>query len=174
MTNTRRSFPNETWAPRAARRFALASLPAYPDVVLEKVELLVSELTTNCVCHTDSGFEVRVSADPERIRVAVTDHGSGRPEVQPFDPSATSGRGLALVKLFSSSSGVRRSRSLAGGKTVWFVIELSKRRSHSPSVARAAEHSRGQWQGAGRPRRLSDPPPERLRHAALTNPRRPL
>lgn len=120
-----RKFPNDVAAAKAARQFALENLAGYAPELLEVVELLVSELATNSVRHTDRGFEVRVSSDPRRIRVSVTDSGAGRPVEQAFDPAAHSGRGLALVKMLSSASGVSRSRAAAGGKTVWFVLDVA-------------------------------------------------
>jgi serine/threonine-protein kinase RsbW len=120
-----RDFPNDPTAVRAARRFALESLSGQSAELLEVVELLVSELATNAVRHTDSGFSVRVEQDARRIRISVTDHGGGHPEVQGLDPEAISGRGLALVEMFSREWGVRPSRSAEGGKTVWLELDAT-------------------------------------------------
>lgn len=117
------TFPNEPQAVRAARRFAIHALSGHAPELLEVAELLVSELAGNCVRHTDSSFEVTVSADRRRVRVAVSDRGPGEPVVQHVDANAVSGRGLALVEMLSSSWGVRRGRSLTGGKAVWFVLD---------------------------------------------------
>lgn len=129
MTATRR-FPHDPAAVRDARRFALETLETldgYDPELLEVVELLVSELAANCVRHTNSGFEVTVAADSREIRVAVSDHGGGRPTLRHPDPDAVAGRGLALVEMLSSSWGVRANRSLRGGKSVWFSLDVDDR-----------------------------------------------
>jgi len=142
MTSTRK-FPNDPASVRAARQFALRELAGHAPELLEVVQLLVSELATNSVLHTDTDFSLRIDDDPERIRIAVTDHGSGRPEVQGLDPEALSGRGLALVETFSSSWGVRPSRSAAGGKTVWLVLEVTKQRLLRGASACVGDHHSG-------------------------------
>ncbi len=133
MTSSR-SFPNDPAAVRAARKFALHELSGFSADLLEIIELLVSELAGNAVRHTDSSFQVRIGADRRRIRISVSDRGPGRPVVRSLDPDAVAGRGLALVQMLSSSWGVRRNRSLSGGKAVWFVLDLEKPRGH-PSMA---------------------------------------
>ncbi len=136
MTGTRK-FENDAVAVRAARQFALKNLPGYSPEVLDVVELLVSELATNSVRHTESEFELRVSGDPRRIRISVTDRGTGWPAVQSLDPAALSGRGLALVEMLSSSWGISRSRSAAGGKTVWLVLDVADHQFQPRSKVRA-------------------------------------
>lgn len=126
MTATRR-FPHDPAAVRAARRFALETLDGYDPELLEVVELLVSELAANCVRHTNSSFEVSVAGDNREIRVSVSDHGGGRPTLRNPDPDAVAGRGLALVEMLSSSWGVRPNRSLRGGKSVWFSLDVDDR-----------------------------------------------
>jgi anti-sigma regulatory factor (Ser/Thr protein kinase) len=134
MTSNRK-FPNDPQAVRAARKFAINELPGYAPELLDVVELLVSELAGNCVRHTSSNFEVRVSRDRRKIRVAVADRGAGKPVVQRVDTSAVAGRGLALVETLSSSWGVRTSRLPGGGKAVWFELDLGDDRSRTRMVA---------------------------------------
>jgi hypothetical protein len=55
----------------------------------------------------------------DRVRVEVTDHGSGRPRRRRAPLQATTGRGLDMVHLLASDWGVRR---LARGKAVWFEL----------------------------------------------------
>lgn len=125
MTRSRK-FPNDPTSVRAARRFVLGELPGRSPQILQIVELLVSELAGNCVRHTDSEFEVRVSVDEQRVRVSVTDHAAGWPVVRHVEPTSLTGRGLALVETLSDSWGVHSSRSAAGGKCVWFVLSLER------------------------------------------------
>ena len=103
--------------------------------MLDVVELLVSELAGNCVRHTDSSFDVEVSRDRRKIRVAVSDRGAGKPAVQHVDTNAVAGRGLALVETLSSTWGVRTSRRPGGGKAVWFELELANDRGRTQMVA---------------------------------------
>jgi len=121
---SRRTFPNDPAAVRAARKFAVHALSGYSPDLLEIIELLVSELAGNAVRHTNSSFDVRIGADRRRIRISVSDRGSGSPVARKLDPDAVAGRGLALVDMLSSSWGIRRNRSLSGGKAVWFVLDL--------------------------------------------------
>ena len=134
MTSNRK-FPNDPQAVRAARRFAIDELSGYAPELLDVVELLVSELAGNCVRHTDSSFDVEVSRDRRKIRVAVSDRGAGKPAVQHVDTNAVAGRGLALVETLSSSWGVRTSRRPGGGKAVWFELELANDRGRTQMVA---------------------------------------
>ena len=134
MTSNRK-FPNDPQAVRAARRFAIDELSGYAPELLDVVELLVSELAGNCVRHTDSSFDVEVSRDRRKIRVAVSDRGAGKPAVQHVDTNAVAGRGLALVETLSSTWGVRTSRRPGGGKAVWFELELANDRGRTQMVA---------------------------------------
>ncbi len=122
---SRRRFPNDPTAVRAARKFALRELSSYSSDLLEVIELLVSELAGNCVRHTDSSFEVRIETSTRRIRISVADRDSGRPVLRALDPEAVAGRGLALVEMLASAWGVRASRSHTGGKSVWFALDLA-------------------------------------------------
>lgn len=134
MTSNRK-FPNDPQAVRAARKFAIHELAGYAPELLDVVELLVSELAGNCVRHTNSDFEVSVSSDRRRIRVAVSDRGAGKPAVQHVDTSAVAGRGLALVESLSSAWGVRTSRLPRAGKAVWFELDLEDDRARARMVA---------------------------------------
>jgi anti-sigma regulatory factor (Ser/Thr protein kinase) len=158
MTGARK-FPNDVTAIGAARRFALAQIDGYAQELRDVVELLVSELATNSVRHTESGFELKIACEPDRIRVSVTDSGPGRPVVRALDATSMSGRGLALMKALASSSGVRNSRSAAGGKTVWFVLEVADQQVQRSSTAgkgdRLSAHEMPQRLRAAR--RVSDP-----------------
>jgi anti-sigma regulatory factor (Ser/Thr protein kinase) len=116
-----RSFPSEPHAVTAARLFVRGVLTEVPAEVRDAAELLTSELTTNCVRHAGTEFEVTVDAN-ERIRIAVTDTGAGEPQVLSPPPTAESGRGLLIVSKLSSRWGVIPAQS---GKTVWFTLELA-------------------------------------------------
>lgn len=88
-------------------------------------QLLVSELFTNAVRHTDSE---KVSCElwviGVRLRLEVTDEGGGRPlrpytrTVETVDADGESGRGLLLVSVLADEWGVRPD-DRAQGHAVW-------------------------------------------------------
>jgi anti-sigma regulatory factor (Ser/Thr protein kinase) len=85
--------------------------------------LLVSELTTNAVLHTDSGHVLcglTLTGDERRLRIEL--HDDGRTPVRPPEhragPGEESGRGLFLVEQLADRWGSARS-TRAEGKVVW-------------------------------------------------------
>lgn len=104
----------------AARRFATGILRGVPADTLEAVELMVSELATNCIRHTDSGFELTITRAGGDIRVSARDGAAGTPEMRSPKPTDPSGRGLKIIDMLSSDWGVEQSAS--AGKTVWFTV----------------------------------------------------
>ncbi len=112
----------------ARARQALAPLDRQVDrSTLGTIRLLVSELVTNSVRHSEAsgGIELLVSASPETVRVEVADAGPGfavRPRVPGQDKG--SGWGLHLLDALSHRWGTER----RGHMRVWFEID-------SPSVA---------------------------------------
>jgi len=107
-----------------ARRFAVDTLPGLPTDVLDIIVLLVSELTTNCVLHAQTDFEVSIDRTDSEVRVAVTDTGAGAPEVQWPPVSEPHGRGLHIVDELSDEWGVSASTGRSTGKTVWFAVNV--------------------------------------------------
>ncbi|WP_405901739.1 ATP-binding protein [Streptomyces sp. NBC_00727] len=85
-------------------------------------ELLLSELVTNALVHTDDGAVVAVSVAPRRLRVEVRDFVTGMPPESHVPPAddGTHGRGLILVESLADSWGVSP-RAL--GKVVWFELD---------------------------------------------------
>jgi anti-sigma regulatory factor (Ser/Thr protein kinase) len=119
LRNTR-TFPHEPQSVPAARRFATNALRGASQEMLEAVELMVSELATNCIRHTDSGFDLTIIRSGQDIRVEATDHAGGTPTMRSPQPTDPSGRGLKIIDMLSARWGVQ-SRPFAG-KTVWFTI----------------------------------------------------
>lgn len=91
----------------------------------EVAELLVTELVTNALVHTDQGAEVSVTLARARLRVEVRDYAARKP--RPHVPSAddgTHGRGLVLVQSLADAWGVDAlTPALGGGKVVWFELD---------------------------------------------------
>ncbi|HTU84593.1 MAG TPA: ATP-binding protein [Solirubrobacteraceae bacterium] len=119
MTTTR-SFPHEPQSVPAARRFATSVLSGSSAETLEAVELMVSELATNCIRHTDSGFDLTITRSGDDIRVEASDHAGGTPTMRSPKPTDPSGRGLKIIDMLSARWGVRADGTR--GKTVWFTI----------------------------------------------------
>lgn len=119
MTNTR-SFPHEPESVPAARRFAMSVLSGSSPETLEAVELMVSELATNCIRHTNSGFELTITRRGQNIEVQASDRAGGTPTMRSPKPTDPSGRGLKIIDMLSARWGVRSDG--AYGKTVWFTI----------------------------------------------------
>jgi anti-sigma regulatory factor (Ser/Thr protein kinase) len=83
--------------------------------------LLSSEVVTNAVIHGDTGFDVRVSATGDGVRIEVDDDGGGEPVDLQADTTADRGRGLMIVASMSRRWGVEH-RGDGMGKTVWFEL----------------------------------------------------
>jgi anti-sigma regulatory factor (Ser/Thr protein kinase) len=106
-------------AVRHARRFTGRTLRSWGvsrdtiDVAL----LVVSELVTNALVHTDGQVRLDMSLVNHRLRLAVTD-ASPRSPVKPTNIGweATGGRGILLVEAVSEDWGTV---PVSGGKQVW-------------------------------------------------------
>jgi len=117
-----RTFPAVPQSVPAARRFAVGALADSPAATLEAVELMVSELATNCIRHEHSSFHIVILRTSDEIRIEVTDSGSGTPTMRSPGPHEPSGRGLQIVDMLSDRWGVER--ELPSGKTVWFTLDV--------------------------------------------------
>jgi anti-sigma regulatory factor (Ser/Thr protein kinase) len=115
-----RSFPAIPQSVHAARRFATDTLSSSPASTVEAVELMVSELATNCIRHERTNFHITILGSAQEIRVEVTDSGSGTPTMRSPGPDEPSGRGLQIVDMLSDSWGVEPEHP--SGKTVWFTM----------------------------------------------------
>jgi anti-sigma regulatory factor (Ser/Thr protein kinase) len=124
----RRSFAQSPASVSAARRFARDALRDLPPTGLEVVELMVSELATNCIRHSQSAFEVVIDRTQADVRIEVSDRAGGTPTVRSPGPEDPRGRGLKIVEMLSEDWGV--DYHAGDGKTVWFVISAA-----TPSAA---------------------------------------
>jgi two-component sensor histidine kinase len=120
-----RQFSREPTSVGAARRFATQLLKGVPAETLDAVELMVSELATNCIRHADSGFEITVIRSGNQVRVEVTDDAGGTPVMRSPGPEEPTGRGLRIIDIFSEAWGIEHKPAL--GKTVWFQVSLPAR-----------------------------------------------
>ncbi|MFF0200754.1 SpoIIE family protein phosphatase [Streptomyces sp. NPDC005017] len=112
-------------AVRHARRFTRRTLRAW-DVTeeIDAVLLIVSELVTNALVHTDGRVRLDLTLVNSRLRIAVNDS-SPRTPVKPTSIGweATGGRGLLLVEASSATWGTL---PVSGGKQVWSEINLHR------------------------------------------------
>jgi PAS domain S-box-containing protein len=106
------------------RREVRAALPEWgvDEDTASDVELIVSELVTNCLRYGAPPMQCRVRLDGSRIVVDVSDGAITRPQRREFDPTAPIGRGLHLVESLSSAWGVRPT---GAGKSVWCTVPLA-------------------------------------------------
>lgn len=105
----------------AARGFVRAHLLAAGlEELVETAELLVTELVTNVLVHTEDRPFVRLRIDGPRVRIAVEDACAAAPVAGVLDLKAACGRGLVLVDALVQSWGVDRSNG--DGKAVWFEL----------------------------------------------------
>lgn len=106
---------------------------------VETAQLLVSELATNAVRHTEDGevstrpaswqggvqtFELLLEAEPDAVRVSVWDRDARPPVLKEVGVDATGGRGVFIVAVMSRAWGCYPARN-APGKVVWAEIALA-------------------------------------------------
>jgi PAS domain S-box-containing protein len=89
------------------------------DDLLEPAQLLVSEVVTNALVHSATPIEVSMAADEQGVLVEIGDGSPNIPRVRDYAPTASTGRGLALLDRTADAWGV-----VPGirGKTVWFQL----------------------------------------------------
>lgn len=109
-----------------ARRFTARALRRWKvEEVTDAALLVVSELVTNGLMHTQGPVRVDLMLRGDRVRVSVSDT-SPRAPAKPVivDWDATGGRGLLLVEAMSESFG---SVPVAGGKQVWSELVVPRK-----------------------------------------------
>jgi anti-sigma regulatory factor (Ser/Thr protein kinase) len=103
-----------------ARRFVAEALGPLPAEIVERVQLITSELATNCVVHARTPFAVSVIREREEIRVEVRDSSDELPVPRRPRADEPTGRGLLIVAALSDDWGVVP--MVEGGTTVWFTM----------------------------------------------------
>jgi hypothetical protein len=85
-------------------------------------QLLLTELVSNAVRHSDQSVGVQVEVRGQQLRVEVSDSSERMPVMREAEAAATEGRGLRLVDALASAWGVRLDER---GKAVWFELDLT-------------------------------------------------
>ncbi|MFI6493993.1 SpoIIE family protein phosphatase [Streptomyces sp. NPDC050564] len=109
-----------------ARRFTARTLRRWKvEEAADAVLLVVSELVTNALVHTQGPVRLDLTLRGDRVRVCVSDT-SPRAPAKPVivDWESTGGRGLLLVEAMSESFGTV---PVAGGKQVWSELVVPQR-----------------------------------------------
>ncbi|MFC4031492.1 ATP-binding protein [Streptomyces polygonati] len=93
------------------------------DPLVDAASTGISELLANVHRHArpDKKCAVKLTLAVDRLKVAVTDHDPRLPHLRPMEPTATTGRGLAMVEAMSDGWGTDLLPG-ASGKVVWFVL----------------------------------------------------
>ncbi|MGC5016163.1 ATP-binding protein [Streptosporangium sp. DT93] len=125
----RRDLPGIARSARVARRWVLGILAGHiPAETMETLELLVSEVVTNAVLHSDSArpdglVTVRVDLGAGLVHIEVADDGSTTtaPTIQKAGDDSLSGRGLSWVDFLSHAWGSDQDEK-TGKRTVWFRL----------------------------------------------------
>ncbi|MEU1731885.1 ATP-binding protein [Streptosporangium sp. NPDC020145] len=123
-----RGFPGKEISVPTAREWARGLLTGRIIApVLDDILLLLSEVVTNAVTHSNSGHApdgqvtVRMTYAPGDVHVQVTDDGSftSAPTVRTLSLDEDGGRGLWLVNLLATTWGAHRGETT---RSVWFRI----------------------------------------------------
>lgn len=124
MLSVAQAEPERVAAARQQLRELLHDWPS-PDQV-DSAVLLVSEMLTNVLVHTDADAlllaEVRGEPGSRRMRVQVTDTSDALPHKRRPGELASSGRGLVLMELLADTWGVD---PRGEGKSIWFELHES-------------------------------------------------
>ncbi|WP_406444360.1 SpoIIE family protein phosphatase [Streptomyces sp. NBC_00631] len=121
-----------------ARRFTARTLRRWKvEEATDPVLLVVSELVTNALVHTQGPVRLELTLRGGRVRVCVSDS-SPRAPARPVivDWESTGGRGLLLVEAVSESFGTM---PMAGGKQVCSEIAVPRREPVSVGADPGAE-----------------------------------
>ena len=92
--------------------------------VNQVIELLTGEVVANAVVHGPEHGRIRVGLriDERGVLVSVADESPASPVVKHPEPTAVSGRGMALVEALARTWGVDHDGG--HGKTVWFLVDV--------------------------------------------------
>lgn len=119
--------PYDSRAVGVARSSLRAALVAHgvPELV-DRAQLLVSELVTNAIVHSRCEAEVRLTWADRTLRISVRDVGTEPPACRQLDPESESGRGLQLLHALADRwdhFSVRSGNPEALTKIIWCELD---------------------------------------------------
>ncbi|WP_158257260.1 ATP-binding SpoIIE family protein phosphatase [Kineococcus xinjiangensis] len=120
------TLPTDRRAVSAARSFLRAELGQWRlEHLIDDSELVLSELVTNALVHTDDPpvVTLRYVSDSDELVLSVRDRSARGPEERSPDLEAQGGRGLLIVDTLATAWGVT---SHDDGKTVWAELLASR------------------------------------------------
>ncbi len=91
--------------------------------LLDDAALIVSELIANAIQASASRIRLEVDLHRSQLVVTVLDDAAGWPTPRTAGPTATNGRGLAIVEAVSNEWGVT---SRVGSKQVWAILPIAR------------------------------------------------
>ena len=86
--------------------------------LIDPIRLVTSELVTNAILHAQTSITVTLALSDRGVLLTVTDSSPVVPRAMPFDAMSVGGRGLVLVDILSTDSGVLTDPT-TGSKAVW-------------------------------------------------------
>ena len=123
MTRERKArYANDPASVAAARRFARDVVGEVAPAIVDRVALVVSELASNAVRHSSSGFGISIRTSKAGVLVEVTDDSDSLPVMRHPGRMEPTGRGLLIVQSLSEEWGVVEREK---GKAVWALLAAS-------------------------------------------------
>lgn len=125
---------------RTARRFVAHHLAGHDAELIDSVTLMVSELVTNSVKHSQAPCSVTVELTTGLVHVEVRDAGPDVPVPRSPAHDQPSGRGLQIVAALADDWGIG---STPSGNAVWFRVYLTEAaavRMRDTSTATGKQH----------------------------------
>ena len=119
------TMPCEAASVPAARHWAagqLGQMYGEGGDAARDVELVVSELVSNCVRAHAHHFVLALDGHHDGLRIEVTDDAPGQPTPRAAGPTDQNGRGLLIVEHLATDWGLR---AAAPGKTVWAAFAIA-------------------------------------------------
>jgi anti-sigma regulatory factor (Ser/Thr protein kinase) len=111
------------WSPASARRFCSEQLARWgiSDDTTQTVQLVVSELVTNAVCHARTQAELTLRITDDCLRIEVSDKSDVTVEDERRRGDAPGGWGIPIVEALTERWGVVPNAMT--GKTVWAELD---------------------------------------------------
>ena len=123
MTSVNSQLPRSPASVRSARQLVNSHTTMLGSQQREDAALMVSELVTNALLHGIGEIWLRVDADPDGVRIEVSDQGNVSLAPSPT-PGAHGGWGLRIVDELADEWGV-----LEGSTKVWFRIARARQQA---------------------------------------------